>query len=354
MDSRSTVTGVAVVGIGRIGKVHCSNILGLPRVKLLYIIDVYKKAAEEYIQQFDLRATALHTDEIEKAYNDGRVHAIIVCCPTDMHEAHVKNALKHGKAVMCEKPLSFSLQAIVDCYHMAEEKEKPLFCAFNRRFDPQTASIHSRIPDVVGELKVVKTVSRDHPRNSIEYLRISGGIVLDSCIHDINMLLWMSRQIPDTIYAIGHAHFDDVREINDVDQLFVTMKFPDGVMGHIDLCRDATFGHDQRLEVFGSKGMLVGQNARPRSYQIHSVTGQSLPPIYPDCMTRYNDSYLREMKHFISAVRGETALSVTGWDTISTTLCCHATNESLKTGLPINTKSFVEKNYPDLVHVLGK
>lgn len=50
------------------------NYVSLPSssVNLLYIIDVYKKGAEEYIRQFDLTATALHTDEIEKAYDDER------------------------------------------------------------------------------------------------------------------------------------------------------------------------------------------------------------------------------------------------------------------------------------------
>nr|XP_039249190.1 inositol 2-dehydrogenase-like [Styela clava] len=352
VKNENDVIGVALIGIGRIGKVHVSNILRLPRVQLLYIIDVNRTFAEEYINEYNLvSTTALHTDDVDTAYEDNRVDAVIVCCPTQMHETHVKAALKKGKAVMCEKPLALSLESIVNCYKTAEDEKRPLFCAFNKRFDPQTAAIRSQIPEVVGRLKVVKSVSRDHPRNSIEYLKISGGIALDMAIHDVDMLIWLADQIPDTIHAIGHAHFDDIRDIGDVDQLFITMKFPDGTLGHSDINREATYGHDQRIEVFGSKGMLSGGNIRPLCHETHGNHGTTLPPIFDSCMSRYNESYRQEVMHFMDVVRGKSKLKVVGRETIWTTLCCHVVNESLSTGNPVKVHEFVQKKFP---HILSE
>lgn len=195
-------------------------------------------------------------------------------------------------------------------------------------------------------------MSRDHPRNSIEYLKISGGILLDMCVHDVDCLRWMTGQNPEMIYVMGHAHFDDIKQIRDYDQIFINMKFPDGSMGHVDVNREASYGHDQRTEVFGDKGMASSENIRPISATTHTTSGSSITPIYDSCMSRYNDSYRQEVIHFINVVRGEESLKVVGRDTIWTTLCCHAANESLATEAPVRVHNFAKKNFPHILSAI--
>lgn len=72
-----------------------------------------------------------------------------------------------------------------------------------QRFDPQLSSVRSQLHDVVGKLKVVKAVARDQPRNSIEYLKISGGMLIDMCIHECDIIRWMTGKNPETIYVMS-------------------------------------------------------------------------------------------------------------------------------------------------------
>ena len=82
-------------------------------------------------------------------------------------------SLEAGKAVFSEKPIAEAPSGTARCYKKADEVGKPLFCAFNRRFDPSFASIRAKVHNgEVGHVQMIKTTSRDSPLPSIEYLKI--------------------------------------------------------------------------------------------------------------------------------------------------------------------------------------
>jgi len=98
----------------------------------------------------------------------------VITTPTQTHESLVIQALNKGKAVFCEKPIAKELENVKKCYKLAEEKGLPLFCAFNRRFDPSFLNVHQRVQqNELGKLHMVKTCSRDSPLPSLDYLRTS-------------------------------------------------------------------------------------------------------------------------------------------------------------------------------------
>ena len=90
--------------------------------------------------------------------------------------------------------------------------------------------------------------SRD-PTVDVNYLKTSGGILVDSAVHDFDMLLWLAQDQPVSVYMTGHAHNPDIASIPDLDVVMIVVKFKSGLIGTIDNCREARFGYDQRLEV---------------------------------------------------------------------------------------------------------
>lgn len=101
---------------------------------------------------------------------------MVVASPTPTHEGIVLGALERRKAVFCEKPIAEDIGKASRCYEMAERTGTPLFCGFNRRFDPSYAAVHARVrAGEVGRVQVVKTCSRDCPMPSVEYVRNSAG-----------------------------------------------------------------------------------------------------------------------------------------------------------------------------------
>jgi len=117
-----------------------------------------------------------------------------------MHEDIVIKALQAEKAVFCEKPIAENRSDTAKCYEIAEKVGKPLFCAFNRRFDPSYLNVQCRVRrGEIGYVHMIKTVSRDSPLPSIEYLKISGGIFHDCLVHDIDIITWILGEYPDKV-----------------------------------------------------------------------------------------------------------------------------------------------------------
>ena len=123
-----------------------NNILGNPRIKLLYIVD-----ADE--QRWSVVKATLPLEEITfcvpenagKVFLDKNVDGVIIATPTYTHTALIKQALESGKAVFSEKPIAENVEDTVDCYRVAEQLDQPLLCAFNRRFDPTFSNVFKRV-----------------------------------------------------------------------------------------------------------------------------------------------------------------------------------------------------------------
>ena len=155
-----------------------------------------------------------------------------------------------------------------------------MFCAFNRRFDPSFSSVRSRVlQGAVGHVHMIKTTSRDSPLPSLDYLKISGGIFHDCAVHDIDLITWILGEYPSKVrslitssptclaliqvYTTANSLMKEIGEIDDHDNVLISLTFPSGSLGSIDLSRFANYGYDQRLEVFGAKGMLQVKNVNP-------------------------------------------------------------------------------------------
>ncbi|GIY11876.1 inositol 2-dehydrogenase, partial [Caerostris extrusa] len=261
------------------------------------------------------------------------IDAVLVCTPTFTHEEIVMKSLESGKAVFCEKPLALNDEGIERCLNAAKKYQKPLLCAFNRRFDPGLRSLKDRIDaGEIGTVKVVKTCSRDSPKPSIDYLKISGGIFHDCAVHDIDLICWVLGEYPVSVSSFAHAHFEDIKDLGDQDTVCIIMKFPSGALATIDLSRHAVYGYDQRVEVFGSDGMLTCGEQRPTGVQAHNVKGKTAVPIFFSFASRYQESYANEMEHFLSVVQGTEDCDVTGESILAVSKIASACEESVHKG----------------------
>lgn len=136
-------------------------------------------------------------------YDLYRVDAVVVSSPTFTHEDIVIKALQARKAVFCEKPIAENRANTANCYEMAKKVGRPLFCAFNRRFDPSYSAVRDKVrKGEVGHVHMIKTVSRDSPLPTIDYLKASGGVFHDCMVHDIDMITWILGEYPDKVQPL--------------------------------------------------------------------------------------------------------------------------------------------------------
>lgn len=293
---------VAIIGVGRIGSIHFKNLKSNDSVNIKYLCDIaaddsWKKKYEGYTVITDY----------EEVLSDSSVDAVLICTPTDLHPAMVSAAAKAGKNIFCEKPLGFDMNEILNSYEDVKKSNIIMGVGFNRRFDKNFYRIvEYRQLGNIGEPQVLKITSRDPEPPSIDYVKHSGGLFMDMMIHDFDM----ARFIPDheitEVYATGANLIDPaIADAGDIDTAIVTLTYDNGMIGVIDNSRQAVYGYDQRIELFGSKGMAKANNVNDTTTEYYSSEDvQSDKPMF-FFLQRYMDAYKSEIEQFISLVEGK-------------------------------------------------
>jgi myo-inositol 2-dehydrogenase/D-chiro-inositol 1-dehydrogenase len=291
--------GLALFGLGRAGRFHLESLRATSRARLLHVADVDPARAAEVAAEWECMSATSPTT----ALADPEVDAVIVATPTETHRALVEASLTADKAVLAEKPLGIDLAEIDACYRLASERGKPLFLAFNRRFDPSFAELARRVhAGDVGPLQILRTTSRDSPLPSVEYIRTSGGIFHDCIVHDLDMIRFIARENPVEVFAMGSSFIPEIGAIPDLDTVLVTLRLESGALASIDISRQAVYGYDQRVEVFGPKGMLQSENRAPTSTVLSTADATQHPPIEYSFPTRYREAYRAELETFLECV----------------------------------------------------
>ena len=274
------------------------------------------------------------TNNPEDVYSNPSIQAVVITTSTATHVELVLAALAAGKAVYCEKPLSDSLEQTETCYQAA--RKLPLFCAFNRRFDPSYSHIQEQVhAGKIGHVQTIKSVSRDCPVIPSSYIGPSGGLFDDFSVHDIDLLLWVTSDVPVQVFVSGNSQIPEFGDHGDYDNMVILLNFRAGSIGTIDLNRFSSYGYDQRLEVFGDKGMLHCEQSRPNQVTRHLEGGSSKSPILYSFPSHYCQAFKNQLRYFVELVRGEAPLTVTKRQTRAVSKVVKACKESAKSGLPV-------------------
>lgn len=319
----------ALLGAGRIGKVHARAISDNPDAELVAVVDAFKDAANAIAQQYGCEISTINA--IEKNEN---IDAVVICTPTNTHADLIEKFARAGKAIFCEKPIDLSIERVRQCLQVVEETNGRLMIGFNRRFDPQFAGIKQAIDDgKVGEVELVQITSRDPGPPPYEYIKVSGGIFRDMTIHDFDMARFLLGEEPVNVMASASTQVDkEIGKLGDFDTICVLMQTASGKQCTITNSRRATYGYDQRAEVHGSKGMASVMNPQTRSIEIAGTDGYLRPPLHDFFMTRYIEAYAAEIAAFVAVVRDGAQPSPSGQDGLRALELAEAALQSLTSG----------------------
>ncbi|KMW59142.1 Myo-inositol 2-dehydrogenase 1 [Candidatus Rhodobacter oscarellae] len=301
----------AVLGAGRIGRVHAGAIGSVTGAELVAVADAMPAAAEDLAQ---LHGAEVRTIDQIAAADD--VDAVVICTPTDMHADLIEQFVRAGKAVFCEKPIDLDLGRVRDCLAVVEETGGMLMVGFNRRYDPDFAALHAAVADGrVGTVEMVTITSRDPGAPPLDYIARSGGIFRDMTIHDFDIARWMLGEEVETVIASASVLTDPaIGEAGDFDSLNVILRTASGKQATITNSRRATYGYDQRIEVHGSEGMANARNMHEANIEIADAKGYHRPPLENFFMTRYTAAYAHEIATFVGCVRDGKAPPTGGYD----------------------------------------
>jgi myo-inositol 2-dehydrogenase/D-chiro-inositol 1-dehydrogenase len=290
---------VAVLGAGRIGKIHTANLVAQAGVQLKYVADVHAPSAEALAARHGAAVAS-----IDQVFADPDVKAVVIASSTDTHADLILRAAAAGKHILCEKPVDLTLERARVCAAAVEQAGVTALIGFQRRYDPTFAALKARIDaGEIGEQEVLNITSRDPGAPPVSYIKSSGGIFKDMLIHDFDVCRWILDDEAVSVYATASCLTDPaIAEAGDADTTAVTIRTRKGRLCQINTSRRSAYGYDQRFEVFGSKGLLMANNHKPT--EVEAWTGSAISSDLPEnfFLERYRAAYALEMAHFIDAI----------------------------------------------------
>jgi myo-inositol 2-dehydrogenase/D-chiro-inositol 1-dehydrogenase len=297
---------IVLIGAGRIGQVHLGNLRSNPRVTLVAVVESVEAVRTNVADRTGVPTFTSFKDCLEaEAKGAFSFKGVVICTPTYTHTDLIKEALSANKDVMCEKPLGHDVKTIDELYALGAKMKRHLVCGFHRRWDPSFAGVRTAVQaGACGKIHKIKSISRDNPVPSLEYLKISGGIVHDCASHDIDMCCWVLNSYPTQVYALAHTHDPQIKAIDDFDSVELVFNFPNQIIATVDVTRKAVYGYDQRLEVVGDGGLVTCNNFPKSSVVVADVSGFKHEAGRYSFPTRYPEAYAGVLEHLVDLMLG--------------------------------------------------
>ena len=258
---------VALFGLGRIGMMHAKNIHQHSKFKLKYIYDVNQKTSLKASKKFNTKNIASPSF----AFKDKSLDVIFIASSTATHIPFIEDSVKYKKVVFCEKPLDLNIKKVIQCKKKIKKLNPKIQIGFNRRYDPGHFSLKQSIQKGrIGKVEKIIITSRDPAPPSFKYLKKSGGIFRDMTIHDFDLVRFYlgKDKIKEIFASASNISNKNFNKINDYELATCILKSKSGVISIINNSRHCSFGYDQRVEIFGDKGMLISGNKRKYNFFI--------------------------------------------------------------------------------------
>src|SRR5262249_11322145 len=271
-----------------------------PRARVVSVYDVAPESARQIATELNVKAA----HSVEQILSDGAVQAVLIASSTATHVPLIGAAVRAGKAVLCEKPIDLDLERVESCWREIAPQRPVVMIGFNRRFDPSFRALRERLQSgEIGNLELAIITSRDPAPPPSEYIQSSGGLFRDMTIHDFDMARCLAGDISE-VHAFGANVVDPMfGKLGDIDTCVISLRAVSGALVQVNNSRRCVYGYDQRVEVFGSKGMLQAGNQRAASVEVwngqHTAARDRVLDFF---IQRYRQAYDAEVDSFVSAL----------------------------------------------------
>lgn len=325
--------GFVLIGAGTIGQVHARNIAALADARLAWVVDSDPGRGVPLADTYGARFST----SLARALADDEVDAAIVASSTDVHEEHLLASVRAGKAVLCEKPIADSLDKARHCLDAARTANVVAAIGFNRRFDAHHRAMHDRVrAGEIGNVESIHIVSRSERATPPEAAHRAGGMLREKGTHHYDLAFWMAASEPVEIFTAGGCLFDPgYARYGDVDSAALTLRFASGALATFQFSRRTTYGNDEMIEVFGSKGMLQSERQRRLGVSLYQGQRVAADGMFAGWFERFAPTYAAELDSFVSAVRSGTPVEADLVDGLRAQAVAEAARESLVAGRPI-------------------
>ena len=322
-DVSTASLGVAVAGLGAIGRLHARNLAGrVPGARLVRLVDPVERAGRSLATELGVP----WSPSLEEALSDDAVEAIVIATPSPLHAELVGRAALRSRHVFCEKPISLDLAGGREALRTAEAAGVYVQVGFQRRFDPDWTRARAIVAaGGVGEVQLLRIShrNREHPHGGRSD-RL-GSLFVDMAVHDMDCARWLVGEVR-AVSALAAAGGESA---------LIVLEFEDGAVGVIDNARNAGYGFECSAELVGARSTLRIA-AGHRASGVEQLTPDGLTAcLAADHIERHAPAYLNELIAFVDAVRTGRAAGASGADALAALELALAAERSHALGRPV-------------------
>jgi len=343
-DTKGHVVGMekvelCLVGAGRAGTVHAKNLSNnVPSAVLKAIVDPNAKAAGKLASE---TGVARCYSSLDDAIAGVDFDAVVVTTPTFTHAELAKLAASAGKHVFCEKPMALSLGEAEEMISTCRAHNVSLQIGFMRRFDEGFLKAKEMIEDgKIGDVTIIKSTGRGPglpPRWACDP-KTSLGMLAEVNSHDFDSVRWLAGSEYSRVYADAGTFkcFDLKKDFPDFyDNSIVSLRFRNGTLGLIDGSCPVEYGYDARMEVLGTKGVIMIGALEDTALALCTKEEGVVTSAFPSWRDRFKDAYISEIRHFVECILEDREPVLTGEDGKKAVEIVLAATKSILTGEPV-------------------
>ncbi len=310
---------ICMVGAGRAGMVHAQTIKhSVHHAEAVAIVDPNADAAQ---RMAEFLGGVPYCERLEDALESFSFDAVVITTPTFTHRTLAVAAANAAKHVFCEKPMALTVAECDEMIAAAAANHVALQIGFMRRFQPEFVAAKQRIDaGEIGEPMLVKSLTRGPglPPPWARSLERSNGLLAEVNSHDFDTVRWLMGSPITRIYTEVTNFKRAMHGIDDpdfYDSAVVSLRFGNNGLGTIDGTCPADYGYDARVEVLGTRGVLViGQMQSEAFLLCNDRDVGVISPMFRTWPERFRWGYIAEMTHFVDALHSGDAPNVSGID----------------------------------------
>lgn len=313
------------------GRVHARNISRhVPDAKLVAVADSAEGSAKRLAEECG--AANVFTDYLRLVENR-EVQAIVIATPTPLKPQIVKFASESGKHVFCEGPIAATFQDAQSVVKSTQRSPAKFQVGYQRRFDALHAEVKGALDSGdLGGVVMVRSNTRECLPNQAQWPdpKGSGGIFVDTCTHDYDVVRWLCGSEVSRVEAEGAP-----RSQPDQHTAVTNLHLANGVIAQVDASRMSTYGYDVRVEVLATKGAVFTSPERRDGVRV--LRGQQeAPRAYSWYEDRFAEAYLLEMRAFVDCALNDKEPAVNVGDGKAAVEIAAAAKKSMLDGKAVN------------------
>ncbi|MBI4800648.1 MAG: Gfo/Idh/MocA family oxidoreductase [Desulfarculus sp.] len=307
---------VAVIGVGYLGRFHAEKLKRLKNAELVAVVDSDPGRARSLAMDLGVRAFDDHRQVLDL------VQAVTVVTPTVSHHQVAMDFLAAGKDVLCEKPITATLEQADELVALAAQKGCILQVGHLERFNPAVEELVRRV-----RRPLFIEVNRIAP---FKARATDVDVALDLMIHDLDIILALVGQDPKEIRAVGVPVIGEHADI-----VNSRLEFPGGCVANVTASRLA-LKDERKMRVFQPDAYLSLDFKKRRLTVVGKVEFRPgrLPKVEAE-RPRFpkSDPLESELKDFLEAVKTRRRPRVDGADGRRALACALAVRERVCQGL---------------------